>query len=217
MGAYTTYTLDEETMQMLIDDILTTRTGKRANPGVAMALQLEAYIGMRIDDILSLKRSSFVKDAGGGYRLDFIEEKTDKKRTFTVPLNIYEAIFDYCEEQGIKKDEYLFPNRYNYTDKRYATAGQKHMSPRTVQKILKNSVDYLGLDDKISTHSFRKYYATSIYNNSNYDLKTVQEALQHANIRTTERYIGVSRQKVNNAIESHCAGKSIQFHKKAAE
>lgn len=215
MSRYTTVVIDAETVDMIIDDILTTRTGKRANASVAMALQLEAYLGMRIDDILGLRRSDFVRDAGGGYRLDMVEEKTDKKRTFAVPVNVYEAIFDYCEEQGIKKNDYLFPNKYNYTAERYSPGTKKHMSPRTVQKILKNSVDYLGLDPNISTHSFRKYYATSIYNSSNYDLKTVQEALQHANIRTTELYLAASRQKVNEAIEKHCEGKTIQFHKKA--
>lgn len=57
---------------------------------------LEANLGLRISDILTLRKSSFVKD-GSRYRLDIREEKTEKVRTFTVPDVIYNYVMKYAK------------------------------------------------------------------------------------------------------------------------
>ena len=61
----------------------------RPNERVAVALVLEGNLGIRIGDILQLKLSSFIRD-GSRYRLNIVEEKTGKQRTFTVPYPIYQ-------------------------------------------------------------------------------------------------------------------------------
>ena len=55
----------------------------RANDRIATALVLEANLGLRIGDILKLRLQDIVLD-GGRYRLGITEEKTQKKRVFTV-------------------------------------------------------------------------------------------------------------------------------------
>lgn len=55
----------------------------------------------------------------------------------------------------------------------------------------------------ISTHSFRKYYATEIYKNSNYNIALVQQLLQHSSAAVTQRYIGIQQKELEDAIESH--------------
>ena len=42
----------------------------------------------------------------------------------------------------------------------------------------------------ISTHSFRKWYATEIYKNNGYDIALVQRLLRRSNAAVTQRYIG---------------------------
>ena len=69
----------------IIDTMRTGFSGCRANNRIATALIIEANLGLRISDILTLKLDDIVKD-GDRYRLDIIEQKTQKKRTFTVPL-----------------------------------------------------------------------------------------------------------------------------------
>lgn len=156
----------------------------RSNPRVAMALVLEANLGIRIGDILDLKLSSFIKD-GHRYRLDITEEKTGKKRIFTVPSPIYIYIENYCYKNGIGKDDLILP-----------------ISSRTVQSILKMACDCLGYEG-ISTHSFRKFYATEIYRNNGCDIVLVQHLLQHCSPDVTRRYIGVDTQQVEDAILGH--------------
>lgn len=167
--------------------IRTIKTGGgvfRANPRCAAVLTAEANLGMRLGDILRLKMSDFTND-GGRYRLNIIEEKTGKKRTFTVPGEIYNYFAEYAKKNGIANNERLFP-----------------ICAYAVQKHLKKVCDYLGYEN-ISTHSFRKWYATDIYNASGHDIVLVQHLLQHSSPVTTRRYIGISEEKIENAIARH--------------
>lgn len=156
----------------------------RANPRCAAVLTAEANLGMRIGDILRLRLDDIVRD-GKRYRLNVTEEKTGKRRTFTVPDEIYNYFCDYARQQHIKPDEPLFP-----------------ITARAVQKHLKDVCDALGYEG-ISTHSFRKWYATDIYEQCGHDIVLVQRLLQHASPMITQRYIGISNEKIEQAIAGH--------------
>lgn len=62
--------------------------------------------------------------------------------------------------------------------------------------------DYLGYKG-ISTHSYRKYFATSIYKNNQYNIEIVRVLLQHSSVATTQRYIGLQRREIEQALQSH--------------
>ena len=158
--------------------------GCRPNERVATALVLEGNLGLRISDIVKLRLCDIVLD-GGRYRLEIVEQKTGKSRVFTVPLVIQQYIENYCLRNGIRRDERIFP-----------------LTERAIQKQLKIVCDYLGFEG-ISTHSFRKWYATEIYKNSGYDIALVQRLLQHSSAATTQRYIGIEPQRIEAAIQGH--------------
>lgn len=154
------------------------------NNRIASLLILQANLGLRIGDILKLRLNDIVKD-GDRYRLDIEEEKTGKKRTFTVPLEVYNFLKIYTLENKISSRAVIFP-----------------ITKRTVQKHLKSTCNYLGLE-KISTHSFRKFFSTEIYLNNDCDIVLVQKLLQHSNIATTQKYIGINETKVEKALSNH--------------
>lgn len=156
----------------------------RANPRCAAVLTAEANLGMRIGDILRLKLSDIIRD-GNRYRLNITEEKTGKRRTFTVPDALYTYFCAYAVSMGIGDDEPLFP-----------------VTVRAVQKHLKAVCDALGYEG-ISTHSFRKWYATDIYESTGHDIILVQRLLQHSSPATTRRYIGIADEKMEAAIANH--------------
>lgn len=181
-----TVALTREEFKEIISTMRTGGSGFRPNNRIATCLVLEANLGLRIEDILKLRFCDIVRD-GDRYRLDIVEQKTGKKRCFTVPLEIYQHIQIYCLENGISEREVIFP-----------------IGERAIQKYLQKVVDYLGYpeDNRISTHSFRKFFATEIYNNNNYDIVLVQKLLQHNSPATTQRYIGVD-QKIDEALQGH--------------
>ena len=88
---------------------------------------------------------------------------------------------EYALEKNLSKDNNLF-----------------NISVRAVQKQLKIVTEHLGLSN-ISTHSFRKLYATLQYEKNNNNLELVKELLNHSSIATTQRYIRVSQQAINKA------------------
>ena len=159
-------------------------TGFYPNERIATALVLEGNLGLRISDILRLRLSDIVND-GGRYRLAITEQKTGKERVFTVPLVIQQYLENYCLRNGIGRNERIFP-----------------LTERAVQKQLAIVCDYLGFEG-ISTHSFRKWYATEIYKDSGYDIALVQRLLQHSSASVTQRYIGIEPQRIEQAIEGH--------------
>lgn len=159
-------------------------SGCRPNERIATALVLEGNLGLRISDILKLRLCDVVRD-GERFRLEVVEQKTGKKRVFTVPMVIQQYMENYCLRNGIRRNDPMFP-----------------ITERAVQKQLHIVCDYLGYEG-ISTHSFRKWYATEIYNANGYDIALVQRLLQHSNASTTQRYIGIEPQKIELAIQNH--------------
>lgn len=100
--------LTKEQYEKLIEAMRSGGRNFRANDRIATALVLEANLGLRIGDILKLRLQDIVLD-GTRYRLNIIEEKTQKKRTFTVPQPIYQYLRIYCLDHELQKEDVLFP------------------------------------------------------------------------------------------------------------
>lgn len=156
----------------------------KSNNRIATALVLEANLGLRISDILHLRLSAIVRD-GDRYRLDIVEQKTKKKREFTVPTDIYIYIQNYALENNINPNAKLFD-----------------ISERTIQNHLQLVCGYLNFDN-VSTHSFRKFFATSIYLHNDYNVELVRVLLQHSSVATTQRYIGIGSKEIESALQKH--------------
>lgn len=163
-----------------------TTGGKKIKPNirVSVALTLQANLGLRIGDIINLKLSDIVKD-GNRYRLDITEQKTGKKREFTVPNEIYTYLQSYALENSIRPNQKLFP-----------------ITVRQVQKHLQITAEYLNLEN-VGTHSFRKFFAVSVYNNNNYNVELVRTLLNHSNVTVTQRYLSIENRLVELALQNH--------------
>lgn len=154
------------------------------NDRIATALTLEANLGMRISDILHLHFCDIIRD-GDRYRLNISEIKTGKERVFTVPEETLEFVDQYRSRNNLNEQQRLFD-----------------LSERQIQKHLKATCDHLGLSG-ISTHSFRKYFATKIYINNGYNIELVRQLLQHSSSSVTQKYIGIQQRQIEDALKNH--------------
>lgn len=150
----------------------------RPNPQIALALQLQASLGLRIGDVLALKLNNFRNG-----KLETIEDKTGKLQYRNINSSIINAVYQYALENNIKQNNKLFD-----------------IGVRAVQKQLKIVTEYLELNN-IGTHSFRKLYAMTAYENNNNNIELLKELLNHTSIATTQRYIRVSQQAINKASQ----------------
>lgn len=179
------------TDQQYIDIITAIKSGfshdgreYKPNDRIAAALTLEANLGLRISDILHLHFCDIIKD-GERYRLNITEIKTGKERVFTVPAEIRAYIDQYRISHRMTAQQRLFD-----------------LSERQIQKHLQAACESLGLTG-ISTHSFRKYFATQIYINNGYNIELVRQLLQHSSSTVTQKYIGIQQRQIEAALQNH--------------
>ncbi len=185
MGAYTTIAIEKEQYKAIIYVLRAGYTYNgimhRPAPQTAAALVVQANTGLRIGDILRLRLSDIVKD-GDIFRLAITEGKTGKKRSFVVPDAVYNFIADYCAKNQIPNTRRIFP-----------------VSTRAIQKSLKNAAEYCKID-YTSTHSFRKFAACNIYEQSGYNIELTRQFLQHGSVTTTQTYLHRAPKQLETAI-----------------
>lgn len=142
---------------------------------------LMVSLGRRVGDTVALKWSDlFLSNGEYRERLTTLkEEKTGK--VVGVKLNALAKFYieEYCRLVEIEPMEH-------YKEKIFSN------SDHAFRKMLKKAVQMSGLTYPISTHSFRKYYANTIYKLHPRDtdnLMIVQTMMGHADLETTKIYI----------------------------
>lgn len=154
----------------------------KPNKEMALILTITGNSGLRIGDCVKLTLNSFMKE-GNDYRYNITEEKTGKQRTTLIPNEIFEMIKIYAIKM----------NRVEGTIFKY--------SIRAIQLKLKEICTYLGEDyTNVSTHSFRKHAGMNIYRMSGNDIELTRKFLNHSSVTTTQRYLGVQEEDINNIL-----------------
>ena len=180
MGSYVARTLTQSEYKEIIHLIRDGYLEHRPNPQIATILVLEANLGCRIGDIIKLNTDSFVCD-GGIWKINIVEQKTGKRRCFIVPVPVKRFIDRWTDANGIT------------TGRLFTVTAQ------AVWKALRQVTDYLEIEN-VSSQSFRKKCASTLYEKSGHDIEAVCEFLQHSDTKTTRRYLKRTDAQLEDAI-----------------
>lgn len=149
--------------------------------------------GLRVSELVNLKITNLFFEQG----FVKIEGKAEKERLVPVSGRAIEEITRYLN--GYRKtlkisresENVLFLNRRG-----------KKLSRVMIFTIIKNLAEKIGLDKKISPHTFRHSFATHLINGGA-DLRAVQEMLGHESILTTEIYTHLDRDYLRSTIHQY--------------
>ena len=159
--------------------------GFRKSPTVILILSIIASTGLRLGDTLQLKMKN-ITSVGGMFRLKVREEKTDEVRDVPLPEGVYMAISEYCMANHRSRNERIF-----------------QISERAVSKKIKKVVEFLELGDDVTSHSWRKFFAMTVYSETG-SLVDTSAALLHSSLATTQRYLAVNSERLQEVLLNNC-------------
>ncbi len=180
-----------------VDKLLSTaeaEAGKEASPQKqAAALRLYVLLellyatGLRVSELVSLRRSAVMRDAS------FLNVVGKGSKERIVPLNdrARDAIKSYLKtlEPGV----FLFP----------AAGAEGHLSRQVFARDLKDLAIAAGITpSRMSPHVLRHAFASHLLAGGA-DLRVVQMLLGHADISTTQIYTHVLDEKLRTLVETH--------------
>ncbi|MBK8521449.1 MAG: tyrosine-type recombinase/integrase [Chitinophagaceae bacterium] len=151
------------------------------------AMLFTAYsAGLRVSEIVHLK----IADIDSRRMQIFIARAKGKKdRYVNLSPVVLDILRNYMKEYRPKPKIYLFES--DQTGGAYPT--------RTVQQIFTNAKNKAGIKKDVGVHSLRHSFATHLLDKGT-DIKYIKDLLGHFNIKTTERYLHVSKQQLVNIV-----------------
>jgi len=150
--------------------------------------------GLRVSELVNLKVTNLFFEQG----FIKVEGKGEKERLVPVSEKAVVEINKYLN--GYRKTLKISPESENVL---FLNRRGKKLSRVMIFTIIKNLAQKVGMDKKISPHTFRHSFATHLISGGA-DLRAVQEMLGHESILTTEIYTHLDRDYLKSTIS--------QFH-----
>ena len=152
--------------------------------------------GLRISELTNLN----IKDIDLSRKEFMVRGKGDKPRPVFLTDRACEYIRTYLDvrEDGYDPLFISFGRSGNIENMGSTAHGEQYrLKAYHIQEMVRNTALLAGLNKKVTPHTLRHSFATTLLNNGA-DLRSVQEMLGHASIATTQIYTHVTNKQLRN-------------------
>lgn len=176
--------------------------GKEAGLRDRAILELMFSSGLRVSELTNLNKEHVNLKT----REFMVRGKGQKDRPIFISQRAADWVIKYIDS---RKDN-LSPLFISYSGTNNTTndGNFKRLTPRSVQRMVKNMALKAGITKKVSPHTMRHSFATNLLTNGA-DMRSVQELLGHSNIATTQIYTHVTNphlKKVHDKFHGEAVG-----------
>lgn len=140
-------------------------------------------IGLRISDILSLRKEDLLKS-----HIDIVELKTRKHKRVKIPGYIKKELIAYANT--LPDGSFVILSRQGVN---------RPIDRSTAYRILNEAAEFVGLKE-IGTHTLRKTFGYHYYKQTK-DVAMLQELFNHSDQSTTLKYIGINQDLIDAAMD----------------
>lgn len=148
-------------------------------------IELLYSTGIRVGEIANLK----IEDINFVDEVIKVKGKGKKERIVPVGRPALSCLIEYIEKRPNKKERFVFLNKYG-----------KRLTERSIERLIKKYSLILGINKKITPHTFRHTFATHLLDRGA-DLRVVQELLGHERITTTQIYTHLTIEKLKQLYD----------------
>ncbi len=158
--------------------------------------------GLRVSELVDLDRDQINIEDGTEELEVVVTGKGDRTRTVYFSPRAVDALRKYLSKRD-DEEEALFI-RY-----RGPKTGDRRITTRSVENIVKKYVKETGLPEKTTPHTLRHSYATDLLAQG-VDLRVIQEFLGHKNIATTQIYTHITNKKLREIHKKYHSGQKLE-------
>lgn len=160
--------------------------------------------GLRVSDLIQLRFNQLI-DENFSFKTTFpvLEKKTkntrkvQKNRYITINEAVMDAVELYLKHTPRRLDDYMFRSESNRGRNK-----NKPISRMSVDRMLKEVAQALGIEAKVATHTLRKtfgYHQMVMSGNDPRKLLLLQKIFGHSSSVQTLDYIGITQEEIEDA------------------
>lgn len=170
--------LNEKELAQLFNSLINKKHKAMLFTAYSAGLRVSEIVKLKLSDIDSRRMQIFIGRAKG-----------KKDRYVNLSPLLLDILRSYIQSCKPRPAEYLFESEQTKTA----------YPARTVQQIFSTARHKAGITKEVGIHSLRHSFATHLLDKGT-DIKYIKDLLGHFDIRTTERYLHVSKKQLVNIV-----------------
>ena len=159
------------------------------DPKAHLAISILYSTGMRLDELCHLQYSDINRESKN---IHIRHSKNHSDRYVTLTASVWNLVLPYWLSfpAGRRPRKWIFTQQRSF---------DTPMDKQWLQQVILTKRKELGINDRLSAHSFRHAYATHSYENG-MDLITLQTLLGHRSLNSTIIYIHLAQASRNTVV-----------------